>query len=153
MTLLYFSWNSLWFGWKFHFHLERNCHLCFFRFLPDHSYSLAISLARFPSNFLPHSLPSSWNGYGYGYDWFPRLFCAWASWKRYLTPGPLCAKTKMVADSSFTLPSVADKFRYGPSPRGCQVLEQKWCFNLQLLAKVLPPCSLRVFWLKWTSDR
>lgn len=109
MTLLYFSWNSLWFGWKFHLHLKRNCHLCFLRFLPDHSYSLAISLARFPSNFLPHSLPSSWNGY----DWFPPLFCAWACRKRYLTPGPLFAKTKM-ADSSFALPSVADKFRYGP---------------------------------------
>ena len=75
MTLLYFRWNSLWFCWKFHLHLERNCHLFFLRFLPDHSYFLVISLAQFPRNFLPHKPPSSWKTWN-AYEWFPPLFCA-----------------------------------------------------------------------------
>lgn len=76
MTLLYFCWNSLWFGWKF-FWLERNCHLFFLQFLPDHSYSLVISLAQFTWNYLPHKPPSSWKTWNANHSFLP-LFCAWA---------------------------------------------------------------------------
>ena len=58
LAILY--WNALWFGWKFHLHLERNCHLFFLWFFSDHSYSLAISLAQFLLKFLPHKSPSTW---------------------------------------------------------------------------------------------
>ena len=147
MTLLYFSWNSLWFGWKFHLHLERNCHLCSLRFLPNHSYSLAISLARFPSNFLPHSLPSSWNGYTTD----SRLFSAHEPAEKDTWPQGLCARKPrwwLTVASLCLLSRINFVMDQGMWSFRAEVM-----FQLAAARKSLTAMFIAVFWLKWTSDR
>lgn len=102
MTLLCLHRNSLWFGWKFHLHLERNAYLLCLPSVHDDLHSVAISLAQILLNFLSPLRPSFQTPRPNWFHQFPPLFCSWVAChkeqREYLTPGPLCAKLKMAAN-------------------------------------------------------